>query len=59
MNKTKLGLWLDYNDTYIKIQKGPRLRAAMQYDPGVKFMRRGWNIFFIILVIISIIGRCF
>ena len=57
MNKTKLGLWLEYNDAYIKIQRNPRLRTTMQNDPGVKFMRRGWDILLIVVLLLSILNH--
>ena len=49
-------LWLQYNDDYIRIRKNPKANAYMQNDPGVKFMRRGWRIVFVIICILYIIG---
>jgi hypothetical protein len=50
----KLELWLTYNDTYINdVQSNPRARHAMRNDPGVKFMRHGWWIFWAIVITIT------
>lgn len=53
---TNIALWFEYNHVYQEIQKNPRARAAMQKDPGYKFMRRGWWIVFAILAIMAYCG---
>lgn len=53
----RINLWLNYQDTYMEIRKNKQLYAYMQDDPGVKFMRRGWAIVWLIFFALAAYGR--
>ncbi len=54
-----VSLWFAYNPTYLRIQLdlNPKAKAKLASTPGYKFMRRGWIITGIIILILSAIGR--
>ena len=56
---SKVDLWCQYNKSYYYIRSRPALYSQMRRrkDPGLQFMERGWLVVFIILAIISMIGR--
>ena len=51
-----INLWLEYNDTYIKLQRHKFSRRAMANHPGCKFMRKGWLIVWFIFFLIYLYG---
>lgn len=48
-------LWLRYERVYHRLRKNPRAREALKNDPGVKFMRAGWRIFWIVVLLLFVI----
>lgn len=57
--RNPVSLWFAYNPTYLRIQRdlSPKAKAQLARTPGYKFMRRGWIIAGIIILILSAIGR--
>ena len=49
-------LWITYEPTYHEIQKNPRAKHALKDDEGVKFMRAGWKVVLVLLIILYAIG---
>lgn len=57
--RNPVSLWFVYNPSYLRIQTdlSPKAKAKLASTPGYKFMRRGWIIAGIIILILSAIGR--
>ena len=55
--RSKIGLWFEYNQTYLNIQRmPPHIRAKFENDPGYKFMKRGWAIFWVVILLFGTLG---
>lgn len=51
-----INLWLEYNDTYIKLQRHKFSRRAMSGHPGCRFMLKGWLIVWFFLALLCLYG---
>lgn len=52
-----VNLWFEYNDTYIQMHKQGKINNVTAKTEGCKFMRKGWNIVLIIILLLSLLDR--
>lgn len=52
----RVSLWLHYVPTYREINKNPRAKAALHDDPGYRYMKIGYYLLWIILLLLGTIG---
>lgn len=52
-------LWFRYIPVYHQIMKNPIARREMRDDPGVKFMRKGYRIFYSLLFLLLLIATIY